>query len=300
MSCYTKWFQQPLLYPILEIDEYLPFFSKFDKKKLFKHKFDKIVNYSFNFQNNKLIKIIKKNDPLNKEKNRIKCCLIKKNYHVKGEIIIISRPIKCCLIKKNYHVKGEIIIISRPKDLNNQFDILFCSSDNLKEFSCNKDLNKNSSGKKQTINDVICYGASFPCLKKDFNRRIMIKSKYIKFILIRNYYRKTSALEIFTYKPNKSYYFNFKENIVFKKYDNNIVLKVINENEKFKKLIFNKEIILFYNKNYESNIFPLYLDTWEKKLLFYNTKNQNYFKNIHVIKILITEWGTPSPGTPLS
>ena len=250
LSCYTKWFQQPLLYPILEIDEYLPSFSKFDKKKLFKYKykFDKIVNYSFNFQNNKLIEMIKKNDPLNKEKNRI----------------------KCCLIKKNYHVKGEIIIISRPKDLNNQFDILFCSSDNLKEFSCNKDLNKNSSGKKQTINDVICYGASFPCLKKDFNRRIMIKSKYIKFILIRNYYRKTSALEIFTYKPNKSYYFNFKENIVFKKYDNNIVLKVIYENENFKKLIFNKEIILFYNKNYESNIFPLFLDTWEKKLLFYN------------------------------
>ena len=91
-------------------------------------------------------------------------------------------------------------------------------------------------------------------------------------MLIRNYYRKTSAIEIFTYKSNKSYYFNFKDIIDFDNLKNNIILKEISENENFIKYDFKKEIIVYYNKAYESTMFPfLYKQfQWKSKILFYN------------------------------
>ena len=58
ISYYTKNFQQPLLYPILEFNEYLPFFSRFDKENLFKHDINKIVNYNISFEDNILIEIV--------------------------------------------------------------------------------------------------------------------------------------------------------------------------------------------------------------------------------------------------
>ena len=72
---------------------------------------------------------------------------------------------------------------------------------------------------------------NFHCLKKELNRKLLIKAKDIKFILIRNYYRRTSALEIFTYKSNKSYYFNFGETIDLKKPEKNIILGEVKEND---------------------------------------------------------------------
>ena len=46
--------------------------------------------------------------------------------------------------------------------------------------------------------------------KKDNNEyRISIKLKNIKFLLLKKYFYKNSAFEIFT-KKNKSYFFNFK------------------------------------------------------------------------------------------
>ena len=59
--------------------------------------------------------IIKKNNPLNKEKSRIKCCLVKKHYHVKGEIIVIKRKIKDFI-----------------------FEIIFCSDSDNNGETCNK------------------------------------------------------------------------------------------------------------------------------------------------------------------
>ena len=44
---------------------------------------------------------------------------------------------------------------------------------------------------------------------KEMNRKIRIRFEDINLILIRNYYKATSAIEIFTTKRNKSYYFNF-------------------------------------------------------------------------------------------
>ena len=258
LSNYTKNFQQPLLYPILDFKKYIPSFSSFKIENLFKSGFEAAVNYNLNYNENDkdFTKIIEKNEPLIKQEKRVKCCLIKKTYHVKGEIIVINRKIK-----------------------KFQFEIIFCSNSNLNEDTCNKNNNISSNNKKKinSNNKDICYGSSFPCLTKELNRKLLIKSKDIKFILIRNYYRKSSALEIFTYKSNKSYYFNFNETIDLKKPEKNIILSEVKDDERFKKYELKKgEVIIYINKNYESVMFPLLnerlgkINEWEKKLDFYN------------------------------
>ena len=260
LSYYTKSFQQPLLYPILEINEYLPKFSKFKKEDLFRHNLDLCINYNFNLDTNVLVDIIKGNDPIKGEKIKVECCLIKKNYHIMGKIYIIKR-----------------------KEAKDQFKIVFFSINGPKEKwnTCNKRVKsmRNSSIGNKTVNSnnkKICYGSTFSCLKKDFNRKILIKSKDIKFILIRNYYRKTSALEIFTYKANKSYYFNFIDIIKNVQNDTkenkNIILNEVIKDTNFQSLNLTNEITLYYNKFYEPNIFPLFIDkeSWKNKIYFYN------------------------------
>ena len=254
ISNYTKNFQQPLLYPILEFDEYIPSFSRFNETNLFMPGFNKTINYNFIFKDNVLTETLKRNDPLKKEQIRTKCCLVKKGYHVKGEIIIIK-------IEKVQYL----------------FEIIFCSNPDEKGQTCNKIGNEHNIQNNEDLinsnNNNICYGSVFPCLKKEFNRKILIKSKDIKLILIRNYYRKTSALEIFTYKSNKSYYFNFLEFIDYKNPLKNIVLNEVEQNDFFKKFQISKNVIGYYNIIYESTMFPLFYDklnTWDKKLDFYN------------------------------
>ena len=56
---------------------------------MFKHNSKEIINYNFNLEGqNIILDKIKTINPLDKEKNRIRCCLIKKKYHIRGEIII--------------------------------------------------------------------------------------------------------------------------------------------------------------------------------------------------------------------
>ena len=256
LSYYTQSFQQPILYPILELDENIPSFSRFNKEELFNHDFKKKVNYKFNFKDNIISNTIKDKNRLYKN-NKTKCCFVKKNYHVKGEIYIIQRKIN---------------------DL--QFEIVFCSDSDNNGETCNKfvkcnikNTNENDSSTLNSNKDEICFGSVFPALQKEFNRKILIKSKDIKFLLIRNYYRITSAIEIFTYKSNKSYYFNFKEFIDMNNPKNNLILKEIEENENFAKLVYHKAFTVYYNNRYKSTMFPLFFGdhfNLDKKLKFYN------------------------------
>ena len=249
ISYYTKSFQQPLLYPILEFDKYIPSFSNFNVKNLFKHDLKEIVNYDFQFESNIISSMIDLYNPFNDIENSVLCCLIKKNYHVKGEIFI------------------------REKNNKEFFEIIFCTK-NL--YTCNKiKENQNNSDDTKIFNfnnNNICYGSSFPMPQKEINRKIFIKSDDITFILIRNYYKRTSAIEIFTYKSNKSYYFNFKNIIDLNNLSDNIVLRYVSRNENFKKLTFQKHIIMYYNKKYKNVMFPLFSkeSNWGKKLKFYN------------------------------
>jgi hypothetical protein len=237
----------------LNFNEYLPSFSSFDINNLFKHELNKIINYDFSFIDNSLTQLMKENDPLTIETKRV----------------------NCCLVKKHYHVKGEIIIIERGKNANNHFEIIFCSNSDNNGNTCNKIKKENVSNENKIINsnnNEICYGSIFPCLKKEFNRKILIKSKDIKFILIRNYYRRTSAIEIFTYKSNKSYYFNFHKFIDLNNNKDNKLLKAFNDYKYFKKFNFHKIIGGYYNKKYENLMFPLFseqVNDWKSKVYFF-------------------------------
>ena len=273
ISYFTQSFQQPLLYPILEFNKYIPNFSRFLKEKedkeekkdiIFNPMFNDPINYSFDYENDIINDMINEDNPLKEEKIKINCCLVKKHYHVKGEIII-----------KQYDDDKE------------NFDIIFCS--NLEGIfiteTCNKNKDNISPNKEGTKiinskNKAICYGSVFPTPKKEYNRKILIKSKDIKFILIRNYYRRTSAIEIFTYKSNKSYYFNFKDIIDLSNLTNNSILKIIDSNVYFKKMKWinknkkkQKRYIGFYNRKYEYTMFPLFYDEineWNNKIYYYN------------------------------
>ena len=255
LSYYTQSFQQPLLYPILEFNEYVPSFYQFQAKNLFRHDLEEIVIYNFNLKENFISDLINKNNPLNLEQNRIKCCLVKKIYHINGEIII----------------KESI------KNKCKNFEIVFCPDSVQEKKTCNKNKKNSYSAEEnpkiRNKNIDICYGAIFPCSKKEFNRKLLIKSKDIKFILIRNYYRTNTGIEIFTYKSNKSYLFNLDEQFDLKNIIDNKLFKAIKENKYFKKIEHNRIIRLYYNQKYENTMFPLFfeqLNDWKNKLYFYN------------------------------
>ena len=257
LSYFTQNFQQPLLYPILEFNEYLPSFSKFHTEDLFRHKSEATVNYNFDFKSNIITKLIAKNNVLNSEQNRMKCCLVKKIYHIKGEMIIIN--------KESTTKKHKI------------FEIIFSPEKNKNKEPCNKnEKNSNITEGSPPIDSKsnICYGAIFSCPKKEYNRKLLIKSNDIKFILIRNYYRTNTGIEIFTYKSNKSYFFNFEAKYDLKNNNDNKLIKAINDNKYFKKITDNKEIIgLYYNKQYENLMFPLFsehVNDWKSKVYFFN------------------------------
>ena len=257
LSYFTQNFQQPLLYPILEFNKYLPSFSKFHTEDLFRHKSEETVNYNFDFKSNIITDLIANNNFLNSEKNRMKCCLVKKIYHIKGEMIIIN--------KESTQKKHKI------------FEIIFSSEKNENKDSCNKNEKNSNISEGSSPNDCknnICYGAIFSCPKKEYNRKLLIKSNDIKFILIRNYYRTNTGIEIFTYKSNKSYFFNFEVKYDLKNNNDNKLIKAINDNKYFKKITDNKEILgLYYNKQYENLMFPLFSDQvndWKNKVYFFN------------------------------
>ena len=172
----------------------------------------------------------------------------------------------CCLIKRLYHIKGKIEIIGNS--IRDKFTISFSADPNLDGPICSFIENEIIFKKK---NLHICLGSDFPCLQKEFNHKTLIKSKNILFIIVRIYHRKISGIEIFTYKPFKSYYFNFREIIDINniKKTNNIVIDEFNKNENFK-LIEKDNITLYFNKYYKSVIFPLIK---EREIKLYEMSN---------------------------
>ena len=196
LNYYTKNFQFPFIYPILEMDKYIPKFSNFDKKNLFKS--NNYINYDFSLSKNNII--------INSKK---------KILNENSKNMINNQFEKCCLVKQNYHIKGKIEI-SKKEGNKESFEIIFISNDKDVEYTCNKNLDKNE--KDNGINFVsmneknkdICYGSLFKCPEKEYGKKIVIKSDDIILVLVREYYHRVSAIEIFTIK-NKSYYFNFNE-----------------------------------------------------------------------------------------
>ena len=264
LNYYTSNFQQPLIYPILEIDNYYPDFTKFRiNDNLYKNK-DEILSYNFsldNFDNNLNEELVKKYLDNNETNKSIKCCLIKKMYHVKGELGILNDKIFFSSAGKDYEEK----------------------------------CNKKNINKKEESNRDLCYGSIFPCLKKDRKRFIFIPVDKIMFVLIRVYYYRPSALEIFTF-DNKSYYFNFWDII---EPNNHFLLKYLNkksfleikikENNWTNYFIQSSSslIIGMYSQKYSDVLNPLfkdeYINVWKDKIYYYSNFDKlmiiNLFSN---------------------
>ena len=203
LNYYTKNFQQPFIYPILEMDKYFPQFQNFDKKNLFKK--DIYLNYDFSLsKNNIIINLIKS--------------ILEENSNKKKNIVFE----KCCLVKEIYHIKGKIGISKNEEGNKDSFEIIFISNDKEVENTCNKHFENDEDDDGSRFasmnekNKSICYGSLFKCPEKEYGRKIVIKSDDIVLVLVREYYHRVSALEIFTTK-NKSYYFNFNKKFKIKK-----------------------------------------------------------------------------------
>ena len=259
----TKNFQRPIIYPVLEPNKYYPRFKNFNMDKLYKNKNDKILDYNFDFfeVNNPIINIINK---------------YLTNYKSKK---IIS--LKCCLVKKLYHIKGNLYFKEIHTNKKHKFKIFFISNNNTDNEEC---CNIPIENIKNNENPKLCFGSPFPYKNQNYNITKVIKSKDIMFVLKREYFHRVSAIEIFTYN-NKSYLFNFYEPFNIKK-DNRNNSQFIESNKilsRIKKffhgnILINREkenlVLGYYNKRYKLYMFPFFHD--------YITLNSNYDKLIKI------------------
>ena len=244
---YTKNFMKPILVPIIDITYYLPEFSQFDPKNLFKK--EKNENNKNKFELNLDIdKILRAYEQTQQETANIASKEKeenKENYLV--SIYKKSNPLlyeKLLKISNNleFGKEEEFAFTERESTDKNENDdkknvkkyFLSClvkTSHHIKGvcFIDDKKLNfkvflnqKTGSAMSGvevgfTSNDddydetrKTCFGSYFVCHPKDKDLyKISIKYNDIKWIFRRRYYYKNSAFEIFT-TTNKSYYFNFK------------------------------------------------------------------------------------------
>ena len=261
INYYTSNFQQPLLFPILEIKNYYPNFNKFKKENLYKKVDDKILNYNFS---------------LDRFENNLNETFVKKYLDNNNNI----QPINCCLVKKMYHIRGNIGIINiKQKDL-----CLFFSSNEENAQTCNRNNNE-----KVGYNSNLCYGSVFSCLEKDQKILIFIPRDEIMFAIIRIYYYRRSGLEIFT-NNNKSYYFNFYEELNFQNNNNNDnnCNKIFSFFQDFKEIKMKKDnkFVGWYNPQYYKILSPLFndfIDVWDEKQYYYSNFDKlmiiNLFSN---------------------
>ena len=236
---YTRSLMKPLLVPILDISYYLPDFTAFNPDTLFNTQNKFIVNMDID-----KIKIIKEDQKKQDEKidlkqNYLSKIYTKSNPALADKLLKISESLDfgkeeefsvfkeeekekndsnedkekekkeknfylSCLVKTSHHIKGVMFI--DEKCLN--FKVFL----NQKTGNAMSGVNIGFNDKDEDYDEErkTCFGSYFMFHQKDKNfYKISIDYNDIKLILLKRYYYKNSALEIFT-KTNKSYYFNFK------------------------------------------------------------------------------------------
>ena len=196
INYYTRNYQRPIIYPILDYKNRYPEFSIFSINKDFYLSEEDTDDYNFDIDcpeldkyieeyNKEIFEKIEKNGKI----NTCEVCLVKQTYHVKGNMFIFSDGDKIIIYFYSYSSKLQ----------NNEEEILCCNKGNDEETPQNKMYDKQKTN--------LCYGSIFKCLKKDENRKIKISLEDIRLVLSRIYFYRNSALEIFT--ETKSYFFNF-------------------------------------------------------------------------------------------
>ena len=249
---YTKSFMKPLLVPILDIHYYLPDFSGFNPENIFNNKEKFIVNMDLD----KIIKLKEEqkkseDEKINLKENYLRKIYIKSSTSLAEKLMKISDSLElgkeeefsifkeekeenennnnkeeknknyylCCLVKSSHHIKGVCFIDKITLD----FKVFL----NQKTGNAMSGVNIGFTDKDDDYDNgrKTCFGSYFMFHQKDKNLyRISIKYEDIKLILLKRYYYKNSALEIFTL-TNKSYYFNFKYEEDRDKFINNILCK---------------------------------------------------------------------------
>ena len=131
--------------------------------KLYKNKNDIILNYDFDFFDEDNIII-----------NNINKYLL--NYINNDKTI----SLKCCLIKKMFHIKGKLIYKSIYENNRKNRILIFISNNNSdKDEGCNIPIQKENNVK----NSKLCYGSPFSFQKMNYNIVKIIKFKDITFSL---------------------------------------------------------------------------------------------------------------------
>ena len=198
INYYTRNFQRPIIYPVLDYKYRYPEFSNFKINKEFYSLEEDNDDYNFDLDcpeldqyieeyNKDIFKIIEKNGKI----NTCGVCLVKQTHHVKGTLFVFYDDDKIIIYFYSYSYRLQ----------NNEEEILCCNKGNEEEINIRNSNNIN-------FKNNLCYGSIFKCPKKDANKIIRIKLDDIRLVLSRIYFYRNSALEIFT--ETKSYYFNFE------------------------------------------------------------------------------------------
>ena len=242
---FTKSFMKPILVPILDISYYLPEFSGFDTKNLFRieKNNEKKKNYVINLDIDKVLKIHDQNTQDNsKEKKESNKDNYLGNIYKKSNKILYEKYLK---IANNleFGKEEEFSYIEREESYKNNISkedqkmkkyYLCCLvktshhikgvcfiDDNKLNFKVflNQKTGSAMSGVEVgfTTNDddydqerKTCFGSYFICHPKDKDLyNISINYNNIKWIFRRKYYYTDSAFEIYT-TTNKAFYFNLK------------------------------------------------------------------------------------------
>ena len=198
INYYTRNFQRPIIYPVLDYKYRYPRFSKFNIDDNFYNIEEEIDDYNFDLDcpeldtfveeyNKEIFEKIEKNGKI----NTCEVCLVKQTHHIKGNLFIFYNDNKIIIYFYSYSYKIQ----------NNEDGLLCCNKGEEEEETPENDI------KIEKKNNNLCYGAIFKCPKKDANKKIKIELNDIRLVLSRIYFYRNSALEIFT--ETKSFYFNF-------------------------------------------------------------------------------------------
>ena len=243
---YTKTFMKPILVPILDISYYLPEFSGFDPKTLFKKDNNAKSKYIVNLDIDKTLKAYDQGtqDANNKEKGKFNN---EENYlgaiYKKSNIVLYEKYLKIAnnlefgkeeefayiereetnRKSKNYSKEEKpkkYFLCCLVKTSHHIKGVCFIDDKNLNfKVFLNQKTGSAMSGVEVgfTTNDddydqerKTCFGSYFVCHPKDKDLyNISINYNEIKWIFRRRYYYTNSAFEVYT-TTNKTYYFNLK------------------------------------------------------------------------------------------
>ena len=230
MNHYTKSFMKPILVPILDMSYYLPDFTSFEPKDLFNNKPKIVVNIDIDKYNKSKEHLFKRQETIvaTTNENYLRKIYMKSNPILAEKLEKISDSLDlgkedeysmlneddndgdkkkekekklyhlCCLVLPSHHIKGVCYITSQ----NINFKVFL----NQKTGNAMTGINLGFTDKDDDydVNRKTCYGSFFMFHKKNKNLyKIAIRYENIKFLLLKRYFYRNSAIEIFT-NTNKS------------------------------------------------------------------------------------------------